>query len=108
MIKEKEIIITLLQNSLTGELDPSSNFNPQFLADAIIEKIEFDKTLKERNAKKIDEVIESFNEMIDDIDEDMDTELLKLGTDSSDVFIKNFIRGQKTACEKLKDKLKYI
>ena len=39
--RAREIIISILQNALTGELDPSSNFKPQDVADAIAVKIDF-------------------------------------------------------------------
>jgi len=102
----KEIIIELIQNSLIGELDSSSNFKPQFLADAIIKKLNLNRTLKETNAKKIDEIVNSFNDMINDIDKDMNIEYEQLGAD--EVLLKNFVRGQKTTCEKLRESLKNI
>jgi len=102
---KRNMIIELIQNSLIGKLDPSSNFNPQFLADAILEKLEFNKTYKEIKCDNINSIINSFNQMINDIDNDMNSEIEKLGDSSSDLLIKNFARGQKTACEKLKDSL---
>ena len=102
----KEIIIELIQNSLIGELDSSSNFSPQFLADAIIKKVNFNRTYKEKNVKKIEDALNSFNDMIDKIDEDMNNELEQLGSD--EVLLKNFVRGQKTTCEKLRESLKNI
>ena len=101
--KIKNIIIELLQDSLTGKLDSSSNFNPQFLADAIIKKTELAKTYAEIKAKDIDDTMSIFEGWIEDIDKDMDNELEQLGEDEK--LLKNFIRGQKTACEKLKEKI---
>jgi uncharacterized coiled-coil protein SlyX len=106
MNTKKTILVELIQNSLTGKLDPSTHFNPQFLADAIIEKLELEKTFEERNIKKINDAIDSFNNMIDEIDKDMDLELQSLGAD--EILLKNFIRGQKTTCEKLKESLKTL
>ena len=106
MENKRNDIIELIQNSLVGKIDASVNFNPRFLAEAILEKLEFNKSLKDRSNEKIDNVITSFNDMINDIDNDMDTELGLLS--ESDTLLKNFIRGQKTACEKLKDKLKTL
>ena len=99
MKDEKTILINLIQASLAGKIDPSSNFSPQNLADAIITKLDLSRTLTERNAKSVEEAIETFTEMIDEIDKDMDNELEQLGTD--EVMVKNFVRGQKTVCEKL-------
>jgi len=101
-----EVIIELIQDSLIGNLDPSSNFNPQFLAKAIIDKLEFGQTYKEKNSKKVEDAIQSFNQMINDIDLDMDEELQKLN--DNETLLKNFIRGQKTTCEKLRESLKTI
>ena len=103
MTNKETILIELLQDSLKGKIDPSINFNPKFLAEAILEKLNLNETFKERNLKNVNESIESFRKMIDDVDKDMDLELDKL--DSSEKMLANFIRGQKTACEKLKESL---
>ena len=106
MKDEKTILVNLIQAALAGKIDPSSNFNPQTFADAIITKLDLNRTLTERNVKSVEDVIESFTNMIDEIDNDMDNELEQLGTD--EVMVKNFIRGQKTACVKLKDEIEKI
>jgi len=106
MKSEKDILINLIQASLTGKLDPSSNFSPQEFADAIITKLDLNRTMAERNARNVEAAIESFTGMINDIDKDMDNELEQLGKD--EVMVKNFVRGQKTACEKLKENIEKI
>ena len=106
MKDEKTILINLIQASLAGKIDPSSNFSPQDFADAIITKLDLNRTLTEKNAKSVDEAVESFSKMIDEIDRDMDIELEQLGKD--EVMVKNFVRGQKTVCEKLKSEIKNI
>jgi len=106
MKNERDILIELIQASLIGKLDPSSNFSPQVFADAIITKLDLNRTLEERNAKKVEDVVKSFNEAITSIDKDMDTELEQLGKD--EVLLKNFVRGQKEACEKLRSSLENI
>jgi len=106
MKDEKTILVDLIQTSLAGKIDPSSNFNPQDFADAIITKLDLNRTLTERTAKNVEELIESFTGMINDIDSDMDIELEQLGED--EVMVKNFVRGQKTVCEKLKDEIEKI
>lgn len=105
-MNKEEIIIKLIQSSLTGELDTSSNFKPQFLANAIIQKLNLNRTFKETNAKKIEEVVDDFIDMIDEIDKDMDIESQQLGND--EILLKNFIKGQKTVCEKLRESLKNL
>ena len=106
MKDEKTILVDLIQASLAGKIDPSSNFNPQNFADAIITKLNLNRTLTERNAKSVEDAVESFNEMVNDIDKDMDTELEQLGTD--EVLVKNFVQGQKTVCAKLRDEIRKI
>lgn len=106
MKNEREILINLIQASLTGKIDPSSNFKPADFADAILTKLDLNRTFTERNSKSINEAVENFESMINDIDKDMDTELEQLGKDET--LLKNFVRGQKTACEKLKENLKKI
>lgn len=104
--EQKKLLVELLQKALTGQIDPSSNFNPQFLADAILEKLEFNTPIEVRNAKKVDEAVKSFTNMIEDIDTEMNTELEQLGKDEK--MLKNFIMGQKTVCDKLRENLKEI
>ncbi len=104
--EEKILLIEFLQKNLVGKIDSSANVNPCHLAEGIITLLDFNKPLKERNTKRINGVIDSFNKMIDDIDLDMDTELAQLGKDET--LLKNFIRGQKTACEKMRETLKTI
>jgi len=106
MKNEREILINLIQSSLAGKIDPSTNFSPQDFADAIITKLDLNRTLQERTAKSVEETIETFNEFLNEIDKDMDNELEQLGAD--EVNVKNFARGQKTACEKLRESLEGI
>jgi len=103
---QEKIVIELIVNALSGKLDSSSNFNPKFLAEAIVQKLNFNLTLEESKLKSINESIITFNSMIDDIDKDMDEEMSKLT--EKETLLKNFILGQKTACEKLKESLKTI
>lgn len=98
--KYKTILTHFLQDVLSGHLDVSSNLNPSFLADAILTKLEINKTLAFKNTE---EAVKSFTSFIEDIDSDMDKELNELK--EGDLMLKNFIRGQKTACEKLKGSL---
>ena len=106
MKNEKEILINLIQSSLKGKINPESDFNPQFLAEAIITKLNLNKTVTERNSKKVEDAIEKFESFINEIDSDMDIELEQLGKDET--LLKNFARGQKTTCEKLRESLKTI
>lgn len=102
--EQRKLVIELIQTSLIGKIDPSINFNPQFLADAILEKLDFNLPLEERNSKIVNNTIKVFEGMLDEINKDMDNEMEQLGKD--EVLLKNFIKGQKTACEKLRENLK--
>jgi len=104
--KQKQILVKLIQASLTGKINTSTNFNPQFLADAILKKLEFNRPIKERNAKSVNEAVKTFEEWINEINGEMVIELEQLGKDEK--LLGNFIRGQKTTCDKLKNKLKSI
>jgi len=106
MTNEKIILVEFLQENLAGKLDSSTNLNVSFLADAILEKLELNRTTEERNVRKVEEAIKSFNKMINDIDVDMDTELAQLGKE--EILVKNFAMGQKTACDKLRESLTKI
>ena len=106
MKNERDILIELIQASLAGKIDPSSNFNPADFADAIVTKLDLNRTLEERNAKKVEDAVQAFNESINEIDKDMDIELEQMGKD--EVLLKNFVRGQKEACEKLRSSLENI
>jgi len=103
---ERDLLISLFQHAFTGKLDPSANLKPQDLADAVITKLNLNRTLTERNVKTVNEAIESFTGFINAIDADMDTELEQLGEDEA--MVKNFVRGQKTACEKLREEIENI
>jgi len=42
--KAQGVIVSILQHALIGHLNHSSNFNPQHVADAIIDKVNFEKS----------------------------------------------------------------
>jgi hypothetical protein len=104
IVKEQTLIVDIIQTNLSGKIDASSNFNPCFLAEAILQKLNFGLTLEERKTKEFVDVVQTINNVLNDIDTDMDTELSKLG--SEEKMLANFIRGQKTACEKIRESLK--
>jgi len=103
MTEEKKILITLLQTALSGKIDPSINFSPQLLADAIVDQLNLNRTLTERNVRNVEETINKVKSFIKEINDDMNNEIEQLGKDET--LLKNFINGQKTACEKLNEKL---
>jgi len=94
--RAKEIIISILQNALAGKLDPSSNFKPQDVADAIAVKIDFEKTF---NTSKYDEIFGTLLDTIFSLNVEMKKELEHL--DENEKLLKNFILGKLTAYEEI-------
>jgi hypothetical protein len=80
--RANEIIIEVIQNALIGELDPSSNVNPRFIAEAIAAKVNFEKTNNGSKSDKIigtliDIIVKLRNEKNKDLKEIQDNTLLK-------------------------------
>jgi len=94
--RAKEIIIGILQTALAGKLDPSSNFKPQDVADAIAVKIDFEKTFKD---SKNDEIVGSLIDTVISYNNEMRKELENLADDEK--LLKNFIKGKLTAYEEI-------
>jgi len=96
--RAKEIIIDILQKSLIGQLDSSSNFNPRFVADAIAQKVDFEKTY---NESKRDQFASNVIDKILNLEEDMIEEMKKLENDSR--LLTNYIKGKLTAYKEILD-----
>jgi hypothetical protein len=94
--RAKDIIILILQKTLTGQLDPSSHFNPRFVAEAITARIDFDKSYTET---KNDKLIMLIMKAITDNQFEMNDELKKLKGDEK--LLANFIHGKLTAYEEM-------
>ena len=95
----KKIIVSVLQNALTGQLKGESKFNPQHVADAINQKITFDSSLGEVVNK---EVVETIIESVTTCQKEMDTEFEKLDP-KEDALLRNFIRGKSHAYQEMID-----
>ena len=100
-MNEKDTIIEILQSYMTGKLDPSSNFNPQFLADSIVQKIEFNKPIGEIGWLKLNETRTKLNEAIGALDASMKAEMKLLKPEEK--LFANFIRGKLTAYAEILD-----
>lgn len=98
-----DIIVEVIQQAFAGKVKIGEEVNVRGVAEAILEKIDFHSTMGELSARNVNEAKHSFFSAIDEIDEEMDKELQQLGKDET--LLKNFIRGQKTACEKLRETL---
>lgn len=94
--RAKEIIVSILQRALTGQLDASSNVNPQFIADAIATKIDFGKSYTEL---KNDRIISTLIEAIMINKNSMKNEFEKLT--EKEKLLANFIKGKLTAYEEI-------
>ena len=103
---EKDIIIEVLQSYMVGKVDPSSNFRPQDLADALVKKIDFSKPINESSWNKFNSLRTKLNEGIQVLDEDMKKELEALKIDEK--LFANFLRGKLTAYAEIMDLLKKI
>jgi len=91
-----EIIVTLLQNSLAGQLDCSSHFNPQFVADAIAAKVDFGKSYtKSKNDKIVGVLIDTLVE-----NKNIVNHIIKELT-SSEKLLTNFLKGKITAYDEI-------
>lgn len=95
----KLIIINVLQDALTGELKSFSKFSPQFVADAVLKKVELGRTYSESKGKKINEITESMEISINSFKDSMEDELSILGSDEK--LLANFIRGKLTAYQEI-------
>lgn len=90
--RAKEIIIEILQKSLIGQLNPSSKFKPQFVADAIADKVNFEKSY-------VDTKHEILIKTIKNAKDEMEAEIEKISNDQT--LLKNFIRGKITAYDEI-------
>lgn len=94
--RANEIIVALLQQSLAGQLDPSSHFNPQFVAEAIASKIVFEKSYNnEKNDNIIGKLIDSI--VLNKIE--MENELKKIQTEET--MLRNFVKGKISAYDEM-------
>lgn len=94
--RAKQIIVEVLQTSLIGHLDPSSNFKPQNVADAIAIKVDFEKTFTDSTCN---EIIGSLIDNIVSAQKEMKNVLEKLIDE--DKLLKNFIKGKLTAYDEI-------
>lgn len=90
--KAKQIIVSLLQKSLIGHLNPISDYKPQAVADAIIDKVNFEKTYA--NLKH-----EYLIKTVDASKLEMKAEMAKLTSEQT--LLKNFIHGKITAYDEI-------
>jgi len=91
--RAKEIIVEILQKSLTGQLDPSSNFSPINIAEAIAQKIDFEKPYEDSSLDNF--AAELINEIVllkEQAQKDYDSL-----SPEEDKLLRNFIKGKHTA-----------
>lgn len=90
--RAKQIIVEILQKSLIGQLNLSSNFKPQFVADAIADKVNFEKSYTDTKHEILIKAIRNAKN-------EMEVELEK--TSNNETLLKNFIRGKLTAYDEI-------
>lgn len=105
MEKTKNIITETLIKGLNGHIKNDSNLNPRDIVDSIVQNIDFNRTYSEFQNKKVSDYRENMFKVLEDIENDMNSELQTLKEEQSDKMIKNFIRDQLTAIEKIKNKI---
>lgn len=101
--RANQIIVEVLQNALAGQLDPSSNVNPQFIAEAISSKVVFEK------AYEHERMDEAFGALIDAIVKTKDFtegELNRLNPNEK--LLANFLRGKITSYEEVLGLIKIV
>jgi hypothetical protein len=109
MAEEKNIIVEVLQTYLAGKLDPSTNFNPQVLAEALIQKIDFNRPINELGWEKVKAYKERLNESIISLDTEMKTELGKLDLNKpEEKLLANFVKGRIESYEEIADLIKKV
>lgn len=101
----EKIITQTLQKGLSGHLKLDSSLNPRNIASSILKNVDFSKRYSEFEGKKVNDYKLVVLKNLKEIEEDMNSEYEKLGDEDSDKMLKNFIRGQITAIEKIKNKL---
>ncbi|MFW6311922.1 MAG: hypothetical protein ACOC1K_06780 [Nanoarchaeota archaeon] len=102
-IKVKNTITNILQVSLFGHLNNSSNFKPQIVADAIIKRVEFDRPYSETENKKLIDILDSIRDEILVLKKEMEEEYTK--TVENEKLLSNFTRGKITAYEEIIEKI---
>jgi hypothetical protein len=102
--QSKLIIVEILQNALAGQLKPDCKFNPQHIADAINQKVEFESTMGE-NVNK--EIIETIIERVETAKKENDIEFENLDQ-KTETLLRNFVRGKSHAYQELLDILNKV
>ena len=102
-MEEKDILIDALQSYMIGKIDPSANFSPQALADALIAKVNFNRPLGEIGWDKLNQLRSKLNDAIRVLDEDMKKEMKLLKPEEK--LLANFVRGKLTAYAEILDVL---
>jgi hypothetical protein len=95
-METKDIIVEVIQSSLKGKIKENVPFNPQFLADDLIQKVEFNKPYGQKIYNK--ELIDTIKFFIESLKSDMKAEIEN--TKEDEFLLKNLIRGEIVACEK--------
>jgi len=90
--RAKELIVSILQKSLIGQLDSSSNFKPQSVAEAIVDKVNFEKSYTDTKHELLIKALIAAKE-------EMKAEMDKLAPDQT--LLKNFIHGKLAAYDEI-------
>lgn len=96
MENNRELIVKLLQNSLKNQLRPDSNFKPQVVADALIQRTLFHTP---KNSVEDIRLKRDWKKTLQTQRDEMEGYYYGLSEDEK--LLRNFVRGQITMCDKL-------
>lgn len=107
--RAKEIIVNILQEAF--RTNDANNFNPQFVADAILSRVIFEKTY---NQMKCDKIVGTLTESI--VIENLipteqylqDIEEQEKSASYTEKYLKNFVQGKITAYNEILETLNTI
>ena len=97
--KAKQLIVTILHKSLVGQLSLTSKFNPQAVADAIIDKVNFEKSYENIAHEKI---IKDITRLKTDMLNELNTAPT---SPQNQLLINNFIKGKLAAYDEMLESL---
>lgn len=99
---ERDLLIGLIQTYATGKV--TNGFNPQALAEAISQQVNFNQPIDIFSANKNRDVVLKITRGVKSLKNDMEAELKNL--DKEEKLFANFLRGKITAYKELLDLLK--
>lgn len=98
---DRELLVTLIQSYVSGKIKPDAEFNPQFLADAILTKLNLNQSTDGFETKRLRGLITEASSQIEKLNSEMQIELDSLKPEET--LFANFIRGKQTSYSEVND-----